>query len=75
MIKNKKNLFCGYALSLTEVSKILKVSTKLVSRLIKTGELEAIKVGREYRIAGSNLDCYIKGKKQCVINVTSNPQG
>lgn len=68
----------GYALTLTEVAKILKISTKLTSRLIHEGKLPAVKVGREYRIARDSLQKYLLGKPvqniEYVLNVTSNPQ-
>ena len=84
MTKNKKNpihkMFCNYpdALTLTEFANMLGISTKLASKLIKNGAVEAIKVGREYRIAKVNAIRYLMGAKstttkKCVVTVTSNP--
>ena len=85
MTKNKKNpihkMFCNYpdALTLTEFANMLGISTKLASKLIKDGAVEAIKVGREYRIAKVNAIRYLMGAKstytkKCVVTVTSNPR-
>ena len=85
MTKNKKNpthkMFCNYpdALTLTDFANMLGISTKLASKLIKDGAVEAIKVGREYRIAKVNAIRYLMGSKsattkKCVVTVTSNPK-
>lgn len=72
---NKKT-FKNYpdAMNLTQVAECLGISTKLASRLIRSGKLSAIKVGREYRIAKSTLIKYIAKppKEICVESVTSN---
>lgn len=65
------------ALSLKDLSNIFGVSTKQVSKLIHDGKIDAVKVGREYRIAKVNAIRFLLGKKgsqkTCVVNVTSNP--
>lgn len=43
-----------------EVSKILKVGYRTVLDMINTGLLEAIKIGRQYRIPQNSLNSYIK---------------
>ena len=72
-------MFCNYpdALTLTDFANMLGISTKLASKLIKDGAVEAIKVGREYRIAKSVLIKYISKPREkiCVESVTSNPKG
>ena len=64
-------------LSLKDLSNIFGVSTKQVSKLIHDGKIDAIKIGREYRIAKVNAIRFLLGKdgsqKTCVVNVTSNP--
>ena len=66
------------ALSLKDLSNIFGVSTKQVSKLIHEGKIDAVKVGREYRIAKVNAIRFLLGKdgsqKTCVVNVTSNPR-
>lgn len=80
MTKNEMNNIFKSApdvLTLCEFARILKISQKLASRLIKDGKLEAIKVGRSYRIAKINAIRYILGEynsKNCVQSETSNPK-
>lgn len=80
MTKNEMNtVFKDYpdALSLSEFSDMLGISKKLASKLIKDGEIEAIKVGREYRIAKLNAIRFLLGeqpKEIYVLNETSNPK-
>ena len=63
------------ALSLKDLSKMFGVSTKQASKLIHDGKIDAVKIGREYRIAKINAIKFLMGKEQktCVVNVTSNP--
>ena len=65
------------ALSLKDLSQMFGVSTKQASKLIHDGKIDAIKIGREYRIAKVNAIRFLLGKestqKTCVVNVTSNP--
>ena len=73
------NIFKNYpdALTLGEFSEMLGISQKLASKLIRTGEIEAIKVGREYRIAKVNAIRYLLGEQvteKYVLNETSNPK-
>ena len=44
------NIFKNYpdALTLGEFAEMLGISQKLASKLIRTGEIDAVKVGREY---------------------------
>ena len=62
------------ALRLNELADMLGVSTKLASRLVRDGEIPAVKIGREYRIAKSNAVKYLLGKqKECVVYVNLIP--
>ena len=74
-----KNTFKNYpdAMSLSQVAECLGISKKLASRLIRSGEINAVKIGREYRIAKSVLIKYIAKPREkiCVESVTSNPKG
>lgn len=69
------------AVSLAQMAEMLSVSTKTASALIKRGDIPAVKVGREYRIAKVNIiDCLVyqnesKKKNKCVVNANSNPKG
>lgn len=46
-----------------EVAKMLKVSHMTVRRLIESGDLEAFKVGNQWRIKHEALDRFMQGKK------------
>lgn len=47
-------------LTVAEVAGMLRVSTMTVYRLIRTGELPAVRVGRNYRVRRSDLDTYLR---------------
>jgi excisionase family DNA binding protein len=46
-------------LTVAEVAGIMRVSNMTVYRLIKTGELAAVRVGKSYRIRESEVDRYL----------------
>ncbi|HEX9766989.1 MAG TPA: helix-turn-helix domain-containing protein [Nitriliruptorales bacterium] len=46
-------------LTVAEVADVLRVSNMTVYRLIKGGELAAIRVGKNYRIRQRDLDSYL----------------
>jgi excisionase family DNA binding protein len=46
-------------LTVGEVAGIMRVSNMTVYRLIKSGQLAAIRVGKNYRIRQSDLDRYL----------------
>lgn len=45
-----------------EVADLLRVSTMTVYRLIRGGELPAVRVGRSYRVRQSDLDGYLQSQ-------------
>jgi excisionase family DNA binding protein len=49
----------GGLLTVAEVADVLRVSTMTVYRLIKSGEITAIRVGKSYRIAETELQGYL----------------
>ena len=49
------------ALNVKEVSEILRISTKLVYRLINNGTILSVKIGRENRIPKTDLISYMRG--------------
>ena len=57
------------ALNVKEVSEILRVSTKLVYRMVNDGTILSIKIGRENRIPKTELISYMRG-----IGSTFEPQ-
>lgn len=46
-------------LTVGEVASIMRVSNMTVYRLIKSGQLAAIRVGKNYRIRRSDIDRYL----------------
>lgn len=45
--------------TIEEAAKILKVSTETIRKLIASGELEARRVGRQYRITREAIDKFL----------------
>ena len=69
--EHEKELRCyPAALTAAEVAEILRVSTKTVYKLIKEKSLPAVKVGRENRIAKSQLIDYLRQRE----GKSSNPK-
>ena len=46
-------------LTVLEVADQLRVSTMTVYRLIKSGELRAVRVGKSYRLREDDVDAYL----------------
>jgi excisionase family DNA binding protein len=46
-------------LTVAEVADIMRVSTMTVYRLIKAGDLRAVRVGKSYRLAEDDVDRYL----------------
>jgi excisionase family DNA binding protein len=49
-------------LTVAEVASAMRVSTMTVYRLIKSGELPAVRVGRSYRVRGAALEAYLASR-------------
>lgn len=49
-------------LTAAEVADQLRVSTMTVYRLIRSGELPAVRVGRNYRVRASALQAYLEAQ-------------
>lgn len=47
-------------LTVSEVASLMRVSNMTVYRLIKSGQLAAIRVGKNYRIRESEVDRYLQ---------------
>ncbi len=56
-----KNLLRNYpdVLDVKQMSEILKISTKTVYTLLQDGKVEALKIGRAYKIPKLNLIKYL----------------
>ena len=48
------------ALTVKEAAEILRVCTKTIYKIINSGDLPAVKIGREMRIAKSNIIDYLR---------------
>lgn len=59
-------------LTAAEVADRLRVSTMTVYRLIRSGELPAVRVGRNYRVAEDALDDYLQAQ---LVNVDEAANG
>lgn len=49
-------------LTVAEVATIMRVSNMTVYRLIKLGELPAVRVGKSYRIRQGDLEAYLESR-------------
>jgi excisionase family DNA binding protein len=49
-------------LTVSEVAALMRVSTMTVYRLIKSGSLAAIRVGKNYRIRESDVNRYLSDR-------------
>lgn len=54
----------GELLTIKQVEDRLKLSERTIFRLIKSGELNGFKVGREWRFEESDIDDYIRRQRQ-----------
>jgi excisionase family DNA binding protein len=61
MATGEASLFGGGAqlLTVAEVASAMRVSTMTIYRLIKSGDLPAIRVGRSYRVRGAEVERYL----------------
>ena len=50
--------------SIKEVAAYLKVSQRLVRRMIASGELEAMKVGREWRVPIDTIAAWVDNNRE-----------
>jgi len=53
-------------LTVQEVADLMRVSSMTVYRLIKSGQLAALRVGKNYRIRESDLHKYLNGRSVIV---------
>lgn len=49
-------------LTVAEVAGLLRVSTMTVYRLIKAGEMPAVRVGKSYRVRDDDVDAYLAAR-------------
>ena len=49
-------------LTVQEVADLMRVSTMTVYRIIKSGELPAVRVGRSFRVRDVDVDAYLESR-------------
>jgi excisionase family DNA binding protein len=49
-------------LTVQEVAALMRVSSMTVYRLIKAGDLPAVRVGRSFRVADTDVDRYLSDR-------------
>ena len=49
-------------LTVAEVASVMRVSTMTVYRLIKSGDLPAVRVGHNYRVRGAEVERYLASR-------------
>ena len=49
-------------LTVQEVADLMRVSSMTVYRLIKAGDLPAVRVGRSFRVSDSDVDAYLAAR-------------
>ncbi len=49
-------------LTVQEVAELMRVSSMTVYRLIKAGDLPAVRVGRSFRVRDEDVDAYLESK-------------
>ena len=64
----------GY-MSLEEVADFLGVTYQLIYRLVRAGELPAVRLGKLYRVARTDLDAYLSRSKATVSGGTCSVCG
>jgi excisionase family DNA binding protein len=48
--------------TVAEVASLLRVSNMTVYRLVQSGQLQAVRVGRSYRIRDEDVDVFLAGR-------------
>lgn len=59
---SKEPLASGRLLTVVEVAALMRVSNMTVYRLIKGGDLRAIRVGKNFRIREADVEDYLSGR-------------
>ena len=54
---------CPDVMDITEMCRVLDISTKTGYRLLKNGDILSLKIGRAYRIPKAHLLAYLKIRK------------
>lgn len=60
--KNERRIMSERLLTVSEVASTMRVSNMTVYRLIKDGQLQAIRVGKNYRIREEEVASYLAAR-------------
>jgi excisionase family DNA binding protein len=64
----------GELLTIKQVQEILKLSERTVFRLIKNGELQGFKAGRDWRFEQGDIDAYIEHQRKKALDEDTAPR-
>jgi excisionase family DNA binding protein len=59
MAQNLQHMSRAKYLTVNEVADLMRISSMTVYRLIKSGELPAVRVGKSFRVREEDLDAYL----------------
>ena len=62
-------------MSLEDVADMLGVTYQLIYRLVRSGELPAVRLGKLYRVSRSDLDAYLERSKSTSVGGTCSVCG
>jgi excisionase family DNA binding protein len=62
VVSGKRPFVGDRLLTVSEVAELMRVSNMTVYRLIKSGQLKALRVGKNYRIRESEVDRYLSDR-------------
>lgn len=66
MVAERRAFSTGALLTVSEVASTMRVSNMTVYRLIKRGELAAVRVGKSYRIRETDLERFLDARSVAV---------
>jgi excisionase family DNA binding protein len=62
VVEESRAFVTGRLFTVAEVAEVMRVSNMTVYRLIKSGELPALRVGKGYRIFEADLQRFLEGR-------------
>lgn len=60
-------------LSVADICEYMGVSTFVVTRVLRSGELPAVKFGREWRVARADFEEWLNARRQEAVNKAPRP--
>jgi excisionase family DNA binding protein len=61
-VAGSRTFVTGQLFTVAEVAAVMRVSNMTVYRLIRSGELPALRVGKGYRIFEADLESFLEGR-------------